>query len=259
MNIILNREINGFKIPPNVKIIAAMNPSNKYDSFAAADYQVVDMDPAQEDRFVWVKMDVDVNSWIQWGKEEGCIKNDIIEFIANFPELLHTPDSMEHIKATPRSWERVSNAYGIYLKEKNRIPSRIFYNVLKGNVGPSIAQDFYNYIENRRNPLISPEDIFGKDELDNEIKNKIKEESHSRLYLLAKNALIFLDVNKHRNEDIKLFSELLQLYPSDLKMGIMQEIKYNYEQSLYREFMHDEIFVNGYFAIYEMLSGGEGM
>lgn len=257
MNIILNREINGFTVPGNVKIIAAMNPSNKYDSFAAADYQVVDMDPAQENRFVWIEMDAEVKTWIQWAKTEGNIHNDIIEFIASFSEFLHTPNSSDHIKATPRSWERISKAYEIYLKNKDSIPSKIFYNVVKGNVGSSIAQDFYNYLENSRFPLMSPKDIFGKDKLEDDIKKRIKEESHSRLYLAAKNALIFLSGNKHRKEDIKLFSEFLQLFPADLKMGIMQEIKHIYEDTLYKEFMQDDIFVNGYFAVYELLNGRE--
>ena len=52
MNLILNREINGYKLHDNVNILAAMNPSNKYDS--DFDYQVVDMDAAQENRFVWL-------------------------------------------------------------------------------------------------------------------------------------------------------------------------------------------------------------
>ncbi|MEG1410810.1 MAG: ATP-binding protein, partial [Terrisporobacter sp.] len=49
MNLILNREINGYKLPDEVKILAAMNPSCKYGS--DFDYQVVDMDAAQENRF----------------------------------------------------------------------------------------------------------------------------------------------------------------------------------------------------------------
>lgn len=136
MNLILNREINGYKLSDNVHVIAAMNPSNKYDEFQQSDYQVVDMDPAQEDRFVWIELDVDVKTWIQWAMNDKVnIHEHILEFIGTFPEYLHTPYSQESIKATPRSWERVSNSYKVYLKEKDRFPSRIFYNVVKGNVG----------------------------------------------------------------------------------------------------------------------------
>ena len=40
MNLILNREINGFLLDDRVRIIAAMNPEDSFD------YQTIDMDPA---------------------------------------------------------------------------------------------------------------------------------------------------------------------------------------------------------------------
>lgn len=259
MNIILNREINGYRLHENVKVIAAMNPSSKYDDFANTDYGVVDMDPAQEDRFVWIELEADVKSWLQWGiernliKEEQNIHDHVLEFIANFPEFLHTPNSQEMIKATPRSWERVSNSYRVYLRSENKIPSRIFYNVVKGNVGGSIAQDFINFIENNKNPLIKPEDIFGNEEIAEDLRERVQRESHSRLYLSAKNGLIYLMNENHSNFEIKLFIDFLQLYPTDLKMGIMQEIKWNYEDSLYKEFLAEEAFLEIYFSMDEEL------
>lgn len=259
MNIILNREINGYRLHKNVKVVAAMNPSNKYDSFEESDYQVVDMDPAQEDRFVWIEMESDTKSWLSWGfgrnviSGESNIHEHILEFIASFPEYLHTPHSKETIKATPRSWERISNAYRVYLNSIKTVPSRIFYNVVKGNVGTSIAQDFYNYLENNKNPLIKPEEIFSENKINEELKEKIKSESHSRLYLSAKNALTYLNNIKYTERDIKLFSEFLQFYPVDLKMGIMQEIKWNYEDSLYKDFLSEESFLEGYFSMYEQV------
>lgn len=259
MNIILNREVNGYRLHENVKVVAAMNPSNKYDSFEESDYQVVDMDPAQEDRFVWIEMDADIKSWLSWGFERNSISGEsnihqhILEFIASFPEYLHTPYSKETIKATPRSWERISNAYGIYLKSDKRVPARIFYNVVKGNVGSSIAQDFHNYLENNNNQLIKPEEIFFDDKLNEELKERLKYESHSRLYLAAKNALVYLNNEKYTEREIKLFSNFLQLYPTDLKMGIMQEIKWNYEDGLYKDFLTEESFVEGYFSMYEQV------
>lgn len=259
MNIILNREINGYRLHQNVKVIAAMNPSSKYDDFAGTDYGVIDMDRAQEDRFVWIELEADTKSWLQWGMERNHIKGEknihehVLEFIANFPEFLHTPNSQEMIKATPRSWERVSNSYKVYLKSQNKIPSRIFYNVVRGNVGGSIAQDFINFIENNKNPLIRPEDLFRNDELTDDLREKVKDESHSRLYLSAKNALIYLAEEKHSEFEIRLFTDFLQLYPTDLRMAIMQEIKWNYEDNLYKEFLNEEVFIESYFSMYEKL------
>ena len=92
MNLILNREINGYKLNENVKILAAMNPSSKYGS--DFDYQVVDMDAAQENRFVWLRMEPDYNQWIKWAIENN-IEQKVIEFISTFPEYLHL--SLIHI------------------------------------------------------------------------------------------------------------------------------------------------------------------
>ena len=63
-----------------------MNPSNEYG--AELDYQVVDMDPAQENRFVWLNMESDHNEWIKWAMNNG-IEQKVVEFISTFPEYLH--------------------------------------------------------------------------------------------------------------------------------------------------------------------------
>ncbi len=54
MNLILNREINGYQLPSNVHLMLAMNPSVNFTDFkdekCLADYMVTDMDKAQCDR-----------------------------------------------------------------------------------------------------------------------------------------------------------------------------------------------------------------
>ncbi|HBA03023.1 MAG TPA: ATP-binding protein, partial [Clostridium sp.] len=128
MNLILNREINGYKLHDKVKILAAMNPSSKYGS--DFDYQVVDMDAAQENRFVWLNMESDAKGWIKWASENK-VDRKVIEFISTFPEHLHSINE-EDIRATPRSFERVSKSYKLYKENKDSIPRRVFLNVLRG-------------------------------------------------------------------------------------------------------------------------------
>ena len=266
MNIILNREINGFILPDNVLVIAAMNPSNKYDHYSESTYQVVDMDPAQEDRFVWIEMDSDSKSWIDWGlSREGKnydsrsfqnIHEDVLEFISSFPEHLHAPYSQETVKATPRSWERISDSYIRYLDKKAHYPQGIFFNVVKGNVGSSAAHDFFNFLENNRNPIIKPEEIFRYKKIPEALKARVKKDTHSRLYLTARNCLNTLaEAREESPEEVKdkvaLFTEFLQLYPGDLKMGIMQEIKTNFEKTLYKDFMNVKSFIDGYIELYQ--------
>lgn len=262
MNIILNREINSYVLPSNVMVVAAMNPSGKYEKYSESEYQVVDMDPAQEDRFVWLEMEADTKSWIDWGLKigdkkpsESNIHEDVLLFISSFPELLHTPYSKEMIKATPRSWERVSDSYRIYLKRKNEIPWNIFFNVLKGNVGPSIAQEFYSFIDNNKNPLIKAEEIFDSGEISDAIKAKIRQESHSRLYITARNILNYLENCDSRNDKIGVFSRFINYYPADLKLGIMKDIKESFSEKLYREFLDNDSFIEGYFSTYIEIEG----
>lgn len=250
MNIILNREINGYRLPDAVRVAAAMNPSSKYEQYSTSDYQVVDLDPAQEDRFVWIEMEADVKSWISWGMEDGQIHEDVLVFLSSYPEYLNTPHSNDMVKATPRSWERVSSAYKAYLLRKNDLPARIFLNVVKGNVGGSIAQEFYSFLDNNKNPLIKPEDVFLEGGLGKELISRVKKESHSRLYLAARNLLKYIKNAENQAVDIKLFSEFIKYYPKDLRLAVMREIRESYYDDIYQEFLNQSSFIEGFFEIY---------
>ncbi len=254
MNLILNREINGYKLNDKVKILAAMNPSSKYGS--DFDYQVVDMDAAQENRFVWLNMEADHTQWINWAIREG-IEDKVIEFISTFPEYLHKIND-EDVRATPRSYERVSKSYTIFKEQKDSIPRSVFLNVIKGNVGKVIAEEFISFIESDCSPLVSYEDIFLGETLDSEIIEKVKNESHTRLYLSAMNILKKLELNIKDNNDSKVYIdrliEFLKLYPIDLMVGIMKDIKSSYPE-LYKIAIENERFIELYFESYSLIRG----
>ncbi len=254
MNLILNREINGYKLDDEVKILAAMNPSSKYGS--DFEYQVVDMDAAQENRFVWLNMEADHTQWINWAIREG-IEDKVIEFISTFPEYLHKIND-EDVRATPRSYERVSKSYAIFKEQKDLIPRSVFLNVIKGNVGKVIAEEFISFIESDCSPLVSYEDIFLGETLDSEIIEKVKNESHTRLYLSAMNILKKLELNIKYNNDSKVYIdrliEFLKLYPIDLMVGIMKDIKSSYPE-LYKIAIENERFIELYFESYSLIRG----
>ena len=254
MNLILNREINGYKLDDKVKILAAMNPSSKYGS--DFDYQVVDMDAAQENRFVWLNMESDYNQWIKWAIGAG-IEQKVIEFISTFPEYLNKVND-EDVRATPRSYERVSKTYKIY-KEQGNIPRNIFLNVIKGNIGKVIAEEFVSFVEANHEPLISYNDVFSGGALSLEVIEKINNENHTRLYLSAMNILRDLEI-KIKNEDfdrnyhMNRFITFLKAYPIDLMVGIMKDIKNSYN-SVYEIAIENEDFVEAYFESYSSLRG----
>ncbi len=248
MNLILNREINGYTLHESVKIIAAMNPSSKYGS--DFDYQVVDMDVAQENRFVWLHMEPDYMQWLDWAIHTG-IEQKVIDFISTFPEYLHKIND-DDIRATPRSYERISGLYTIYKQKKDAVPRSVFLNVIRGNVGKLIAEEFVSFVESDYSPLLSYEEVFLGSSLDESIIEKIKNESHTRLYLAAKNILKSLEANISNGDyDTSYYIDrliaFLKLYPIDLMIGIMKDIKNSYSE-VYKYAIENEAFVEAYFT-----------
>jgi hypothetical protein len=255
MNLILNREINGYQLNEKVKILAAMNPSSKYGS--DFDYQVVDMDAAQENRFVWLFMEPDYIQWLSWAVDTG-LEQKVIDFIVTFPEYLHKINE-DDVRATPRSYERISKTYKIYKVKKDTIPKSVFLNVLKGNVGKLIAQEFINFIDSDYKPLISYDEVFAGDSFSDSLLERIKQESHTRLYLSSKNVLKSLNTNIKNNsidanESIHKLIQLLKIYPIDLRIGIMKDIKSSYEE-VYQVAMKQDDFVDLYFESYLSIKG----
>ena len=252
MNIILNREINDYKLHESIKIVAAMNPSNKYGS--DLDYQVVDMDAAQENRFVWLYMEPDYKQWLAWAIDAG-IEQKVIEFISTFPDYLHKINA-EDINATPRSYERISSIYKIYKEKKAAIPRAVFVNVIRGNVGKLIAEEFVSFVESDYNLLIAYEDVFTGDVLPEAIMVRVKNESHTRLYLSAKNILKTLEANIKNAAAapgyIDRLIEFLKTYPVDLMIGIMKDIRNSYPE-VYKQAIENEDFVESYFNSYSSI------
>jgi len=250
MNLILNREINGYTLHAGVKIVAAMNPSGKYG--ADFDYQVVDMDMAQENRFVWLHMEPDYIQWLDWAIDAG-LEPKVNGFISTFPEYLLRINE-DDISATPRSYERISSIYKIYQQQKDSVPRSVLVNVIKGNVGKLIAEEFVSFAESDYRSLIAFEDVFAGISLPESVMEQVKNESHTRLYLAAKNILKNLDATiKKRDADPSYYIDrliaFLKTYPVDLMIGIMKDIKCSYPE-VYKQALENEAFVESYFESY---------
>ena len=241
MNLILNREINGFSLSDQVRIIAAMNPEDSFD------YQTIDMDPAQQNRFVWLYMNADYMQWIDWAIGAG-IEEKVIEFISSYPEYLNQRHE-DDIDATPRSFERVSGLYRIYKNQEGTSYSRdVFMNVIRGNVGKLIAEAFVNFIESDQEPLITFDDVLAAVQKPGAIMSmaeQVKGESPTRLYVAAKNMLHRLNRNSNAQE-VHHFVEFLTLYPGDLRVAVMKDLRNTYER-VYAYAIENDLFVDTFF------------
>ena len=66
MNILLTKTVNGYRFPWWVFFVGAMNPSTQNSAYATNE-----MDPAQLDRFLKLKVTSNANEWIRYGKKTG--------------------------------------------------------------------------------------------------------------------------------------------------------------------------------------------
>ena len=239
MNIILNRSINGYELPPNVRIICACNPSSNWEAFRDTDYQVEDMDEAQIDRFMWIILKSDIDDWIPWAmqKRDGStdgrqnIHPDMIEYLLEKPKFLNNvSESKDDIKTSPRSWEASSHAYYFYLenKEKYQFTKTDLLNNISGNIGLNVATDFMSFLENQEDPLIKPAEIFEantpsmkKGKLEERILKKISSERNLRKNYTVRNCLAYIinEFNKEHENVIFFKKEGLKANNVSLSAG----------------------------------------
>lgn len=105
MNILLTRSVNGYSFPWWVFFVAAMNPSSQNSV-----YTTNEMDPAQLDRFLKIKVGEDYKQWIKYGESAG-ISTEILEFIKANPKCLSSKDDTlideEVASPSPRGWDMI--------------------------------------------------------------------------------------------------------------------------------------------------------
>lgn len=253
MNLILNREINGFKLPKNCKVVAAANPSSSFYDFRDSNYQVSELDDAQLARLSVICMEASERQWLSWGTEEGednepNIQDEVTEFIASQPELLITKKSpTDDVNANPRSWYRVSETIKT-IKNNSKYTQKDLYNKIVGDVGATVATTFITFLRERKNPLITPEEIFtGKFTQDK--KDRIVNESYPRKLTILNNSMRYLSGlvrsakdGKKEKQKVDIFLELIgdDIMPKELMVTAMSTLINNDRYKKLNDVLMDE-------------------
>ncbi len=158
-------ELNGRRIHPDSRIIAAINFSKEY--------QVTPMDPAFNDRFWVADVDPDKDDWLAWARQPvaeggGGLSDDIIDFIVqcNDDHFEIKPEKLAQLPAherapSRRSWERLARHFerevnGVKLIENSGLPAA--YDLARGFVGPDAARAFVKF-QLDRNQNVTPTDV----------------------------------------------------------------------------------------------------
>lgn len=229
MNIILTRTVNGYRFPWWVFIIAAMNPSTQTSMYATNE-----MDPAQLDRFIKIKVHEDANEWAAFAVEHH-FERALVEFITGAPGALSPKDKLleddEAPLPSPRGWHMVD----LILKGRDRLDP--FFSpeerqkkeqdiraIISAKVGGDASAMFYSSLSDPTK-LVLAEEIFcdGTDEIPQELRIRIKRQSTAKSAITSKSIVTFLkdhvDQIKKDPAEMKRIQKKLVLYIGLLDMS----------------------------------------
>lgn len=174
MNIILNKTVNGYDFPWWLNIVSAINPCSQNSAYATRE-----MDPAQLDRFLRIKVSPNFDEWVDHEFEVGG-DSEVIQALANseggaiFCDTDNkTLEDASKILPSPRDWDMVSLIHKSIYKN-NDLPyfdddekadvDNDFRTLVRGKVGEDAARVFLQSLDNREN-LIKPTDILTMKEM----------------------------------------------------------------------------------------------
>lgn len=131
--LVLDRKIGEYTLPPNYAIIAAGN----YESDRGVTYR---MPTPLANRFVHLNFDLDFESWKLWAYKNNTDKR-ILSYLSYKPSdlFMFDPKSNNKSFATPRSWKFVDDIL------KANIEPKLLENVIAGAIGKEVASEFLNY------------------------------------------------------------------------------------------------------------------
>jgi len=197
MDMALNRQLNGLKLPEHTRIIAAINPlDDKYG------YQVTELDPALLDRFNVYGFRPTRNDWIHWAVDNKVHKL-VIGFVAKNGAIHLDPPSngkMGVVYPSRRSWVRVSDIIKnnpSILNEEDFVTLR---NVAIGIVGESSAAAFYAFIKEQKKGIHPGRIVTAWDE---KVEQMVRELNNQELLMLNAELAMHLE-----EEEDQYFGEM---------------------------------------------------
>ena len=149
MDVVLNRTLDGDKLPDKCFVISAINPTG--DDY---NYDVNELEPAFLDRFNKYDFRPTVDEWIDWAVTKSVSKY-VIGFISKHRDYLDSPQGAamktDTVYPSRRSWKRVSD---ILIANPNIINNEVLLKtVIIGIVGIDATSAFSNYVKSAKNDL----------------------------------------------------------------------------------------------------------
>ena len=201
MNILLTRSVNGYQFPWWVFFVGAMNPSTQNSVYATNE-----MDPAQLDRFIKIKVGDNASEWLRFGKTTG-ISPSILTFIKDNPKCLSSDEKdlndEEKPTPSPRGWDMVDTLLKSepllrdFFTERENDPRTVekdMKNLVTAKLGSSVATMFFASLVSQSRAIL-PEEIVSDDETLSNIKESLEKLSAAKKVQTCDLMLNFLKEN----------------------------------------------------------------
>lgn len=200
--IVLDRELNGWKLHPDTRVYSAIN--------TGAQYTVNDMDPALLDRFWVIDLLPTTKDWLKWATERKPALNDtVIDFIRGNDKWLHEPKNVEPgtKHPSPRSWERLNDSLE-HAKIIDEPENPLFWSMCVGFVGTECANAFFSFAKSV-DGRFTGEDILNRYK---NVKKKIAKLGHEKMNVAIDKLVEFVNaecesLSKKQKENLKAFME----------------------------------------------------
>ena len=182
--VVLDRELNGWKLHPETRVYAAVN--------ASAAYTVNEMDPALLDRFWTIDLTPSVQDWLDWATDGDRVHVNITQFIKTNEKWLDTPKNTEPSAVAPsrRSWERLNNALtsaGVI----DQPDHPLFYPMCLGYIGTEGTIAFHGFVKTMDRQVTGEEIV----EKYPEVKSKIERLGQEKLNIAIEKVSEYLFSN----------------------------------------------------------------
>lgn len=141
--VVLDRELNGWKLHPQSRVAAAVN--------VGARYTVNDMDPALLRRFFVADLQPTSDDWLAWARdsEGGNMHPLVISFISSQTKFLDPSDKADpgSVQPTRATWERLNNEL-VQTGLINTPNDPTFYSMTMGFLGTEATIAFHDFAKN---------------------------------------------------------------------------------------------------------------
>lgn len=214
--IVLDRELNGWKLHPETRVLSAVN--------IGSSYVVNEMDPALLRRFWTVDLDPTKSDWLKWARDVKKMNETIIEFIQQDDSWLRAPQgaNLEDVHPTPASWERLNDSL-IAAGVIDTPDDPIFRSMCLGFIGIEATSKFVEFAK------MSDANVTGVDILEkySKIRNRLKRNLSKEKWAAGVESLAVACRNLEKtptDEQVKNVKEFIEDCPVELRVSFIPKL-----------------------------------